>query len=298
MRDRATSTNTMPANSNDKLTSYVPDCAILNLSVRGESFAGLRKQTYRRFPSSFVGVYQRQHYDCLSPDMRPQGSFRLNRRDAGGFEPQTASLSKQEVFAVPDEIVPSNSNPRQLSAIDRCAIARDHMNTPTEAEFLEILEQADDRQMQYIISLVQYAQMAINEYGDTERATKEIQEYYEFLLERPAVDDIIDDIEPKSPMTPPPESCVYIIGCGGQPEMFKIGKANNIKRRFDQIATSNPFKPYIVHVFYTADPYSLEAELHRQFAAKRTHGEWFQLSDEDVINAIDAGESMLIGGAL
>jgi len=90
--------------------------------------------------------------------------------------------------------------------------------------------------------------------------------------------------------------CVYILESADIPGVYKIGMAKNLKHRLDAYSTHNPNKPTLVHVFYTENAKWLEDELHRQFSGKRTHGEWFRLNDEDVIDAIDMGNQLALPG--
>ncbi len=74
---------------------------------------------------------------------------------------------------------------------------------------------------------------------------------------------------------------IYILKSG---EYYKIGKTKNLPSRLDTLAVGVrvPFDIQLVHSFKSNDYNSAEAGLHKTFESKRTDGEWFVLSQEDV----------------
>lgn len=74
---------------------------------------------------------------------------------------------------------------------------------------------------------------------------------------------------------------VYLLRSGGY---YKIGKTKNLPARIDTLAVGVrvPFDIQLVHSFKSNDYSSAEAGLHRTFESKRTEGEWFTLSPEDI----------------
>jgi excisionase family DNA binding protein len=72
---------------------------------------------------------------------------------------------------------------------------------------------------------------------------------------------------------------VYIYGGNG---VYKIGKANDVQKRLRSI-TQPPFRCSLIHVLPSDDPSKLERAIHVYFRHKRVNGEWFNLSDDDII---------------
>jgi len=72
---------------------------------------------------------------------------------------------------------------------------------------------------------------------------------------------------------------VYLLRAGSY---YKIGMSRDFESRFDQIRLQLPFAVKEVHRIETDDPEGIERYWHERFSKKRTNGEWFELSDEDV----------------
>jgi Meiotically up-regulated gene 113 len=78
-------------------------------------------------------------------------------------------------------------------------------------------------------------------------------------------------------------SCVYLIEAKGM-KRFKIGKTDRLFKQFKAIQSASPINVEIIHVILSNPESvgSLEKEFHSRFARVRIHGEWFDLSPEDV----------------
>lgn len=63
---------------------------------------------------------------------------------------------------------------------------------------------------------------------------------------------------------------------------WKIGKTKNPQNRIETFSVKLPFEVEYEHLIPCADMSSAEIQLHQRFATKRTNGEWFALTDEDV----------------
>jgi Meiotically up-regulated gene 113 len=75
------------------------------------------------------------------------------------------------------------------------------------------------------------------------------------------------------------DGAVYMLKLGRH---YKIGKSFRVPQRHQEIAIELPEKPDVVHVITTDDPTGIEAYWHKRFAEKRTNGEWFALTREDI----------------
>ncbi len=73
---------------------------------------------------------------------------------------------------------------------------------------------------------------------------------------------------------------IYIIKTN---EFYKIGRTNNIKRRIKELESLNPFDVELI--LYQKKLYSrtVEAFLHAEFRDKNIKGEWFKLSELDLM---------------
>lgn len=63
---------------------------------------------------------------------------------------------------------------------------------------------------------------------------------------------------------------------------YKIGCTSNPHNRAKTFGIQLPFEVEFLALIYFEDMYTLEAEMHEEFAHKRVNGEWFALDDADV----------------
>jgi hypothetical protein len=67
---------------------------------------------------------------------------------------------------------------------------------------------------------------------------------------------------------------------------IKIGITKDLKSRLSTMQTGNYKTYYIAFAVLTESPLELERELHEMFGAQRLRGEWFDIDQQDLINAI------------
>ena len=60
---------------------------------------------------------------------------------------------------------------------------------------------------------------------------------------------------------------------------YKIGRSNNIERRFKSISAMSPVALELYGVIKTDNYCKLESELHERLSKYRLHGEWFALNE-------------------
>ena len=74
-------------------------------------------------------------------------------------------------------------------------------------------------------------------------------------------------------------SVVYIIkGL----KLYKIGHTNNFAKRWSMYVTHSDIQPTLIHLIKTPNRVKLEKQLHKLYASKRVHGEWFAINDNDI----------------
>lgn len=102
------------------------------------------------------------------------------------------------------------------------------------------------------------------------------QEIKEFILDERHTHELWDQYyhEQGSP-------CVYFIGYKDLPDLpVKIGKSKDVKNRLSSLQTGSGME---LEILFTVPGYSEEEEtLHKLFDGKKTQGEWFNLTSEDL----------------
>lgn len=90
---------------------------------------------------------------------------------------------------------------------------------------------------------------------------------------------------------------LYLLGGEGY---YKIGRTTNVNRRIRQLEIQLPWPVHLEHTIPCEKHKESERELHLMFANRRTNGEWFALTAEDVaaIQAINRmrGPQIDVGG--
>jgi hypothetical protein len=79
---------------------------------------------------------------------------------------------------------------------------------------------------------------------------------------------------------------VYLIHDMEVTGYYKIGRTDNPSRRLTQFGVQLPFRVGVVHIIPTNDSKTLERQLHEHFKSQRARGEWFNLTDDDVLTIV------------
>lgn len=98
------------------------------------------------------------------------------------------------------------------------------------------------------------------------------------LLDRPPV--VLQDKAEK-----PAAGFVYVIYLedSASERFYKIGMSTSFSDRFDAHQCASPFKLCVACAYFVGNARSEEAHLHAYFWSKRVRGEWFRLTDDDLV---------------
>lgn len=79
-------------------------------------------------------------------------------------------------------------------------------------------------------------------------------------------------------------SYVYIMRDSNLPDYYKIGKANNVKKREKTLQGEKPTIDLYKYIQLDNEKvaYAVEAKLHQEYKDKRVRGEWFKLNNVEV----------------
>ncbi len=78
---------------------------------------------------------------------------------------------------------------------------------------------------------------------------------------------------------------VYLLKCGPR---YKIGITKDIQRRISELTKQQPFPLELVHCAIGKDHSAKERELHERYSDVRQHGEWFDLTTDQVAEVIES----------
>lgn len=84
------------------------------------------------------------------------------------------------------------------------------------------------------------------------------------------------------------KGCVYFFRhIGLRPIKIGYSTNNNPINRFNQFKTYAPYGSEIIGFIQTYDSKEIETKLHIKYSQKRLSGEWFEITEDDVIKEID-----------
>ncbi|MBP5456999.1 MAG: GIY-YIG nuclease family protein [Paludibacteraceae bacterium] len=79
------------------------------------------------------------------------------------------------------------------------------------------------------------------------------------------------------------DGIVYLI-CDADKGLYKIGVTRKTaENRISSLQTGNASELFTIRRYPTNHPFRMETMLHNRFSAKHVMGEWFALTDDDVI---------------
>ena len=184
-------------------------------------------------------------------------------RSWSAFQVEAGYVPNKQTSKIPDKIL-----------LHRFAELALEMNAiPSEADLM--LKRKDDPSFPN--------KLAFRRWGGRDRLLTKVTEYCEGKERFAPVLDILNENISKSQNHRLDsfhiKGFVYLVRSG---KNFKLGRTNAVGRRLRELAIQLPQKPNTIHVIETDDPEGIEQYWHRRFAEKRTGGEWFVLSQEDV----------------
>ena len=78
---------------------------------------------------------------------------------------------------------------------------------------------------------------------------------------------------------------VYLLADSEKEGIYKIGVTRgSLGRRIKKLQTGNADEIYICRYFRTDHPFFIEKQLHKKYDSKNILNEWFELSNEEVLN--------------
>lgn len=107
-------------------------------------------------------------------------------------------------------------------------------------------------------------------------------ESYRDILEIVEAENLDENSPDEDNSTSSKKGYVYLLRHGTRNE-YKIGRTNNPIRREGELTIELPEKLAPVHWIETDDPAGIEKYWHQRFSEKRKNGEWFGLSNSDVL---------------
>lgn len=81
-----------------------------------------------------------------------------------------------------------------------------------------------------------------------------------------------------------PSGFVYLARCG---DLVKIGASKHPKSRVCQLSSNLKMKHVLLVAIPAKDHYLLERQLHARFRGQRVRGEYFRLTDSDLLTAAE-----------
>lgn len=120
-------------------------------------------------------------------------------------------------------------------------------------------------------SLIGFLMYTVENYDEKKSIEEEIKKTYSFIEKKAEKIESVKKV-----------SIGYIYLIIGENKRYKIGFSKNPNRRLSELRLSSCENHTLIHKYKISNPSIEENRLHEKFADKRTHSEWFELSEEDV----------------
>lgn len=80
-----------------------------------------------------------------------------------------------------------------------------------------------------------------------------------------------------------PAGYVYVIKDVSRTNSYKIGRTNHPETRMNNFGVMLPFETKVIAILKTGDAETLEQRLHHKFAGQHNRGEWYDLSENQIL---------------
>lgn len=124
---------------------------------------------------------------------------------------------------------------------------------------------------------VKDSQMTLDQvYAEREKLERQQAEIEKRLKRLQEVEKVARERRPRS-------TAGYVYLIQSPTTYWKIGRTSDPNDRIKTFNVKLPFEVNYKHLIKTSDMYTLESNLHIKYASKRVEGEWFALTEDDVI---------------
>lgn len=124
--------------------------------------------------------------------------------------------------------------------------------------------------------LLELVDSIINDYANDENVVN-LNKAAQIAAER----DIIEQRKPFNSKRQPKMGYIYIFSAKN---LFKIGTSKDVNKRLRAINAASGYNITLLCKYKVDDAYITERYLHNKYSSKRHHGEWFNLSESDIID--------------
>lgn len=78
---------------------------------------------------------------------------------------------------------------------------------------------------------------------------------------------------------------VYLLGDREKEGVYKIGVTRgDVQKRIKKLQTGNSGEIFLINTYETQHPFILENMLHNKYGDKKVLNEWFELTEDEIVN--------------